>query len=86
MNPEIEKLRLEIDEIDKFILEKVLERKRIVEKIFAIKKRENINIFDPEREKEIIATLKREFTDLEEDFIERLLLEILNDSKRAASK
>ena len=55
MNDELKELRKEIDRIDKQIISLIDERMKISLKVGETKKKNNIPIFDPEREKEVIA-------------------------------
>ena len=54
MNEELNELRKYIDNIDKQIVNLIEERMKISVKVAEIKKKNNIEIFDPKREKEII--------------------------------
>ncbi len=55
----LERYREEIDRIDEQILELLLKRQNIAEKIGKIKKSLGLEIFDPAREKEVIERLSR---------------------------
>jgi len=59
MNPEINKIREKINEIDKNILKLLNERASLSKKIVDIKIKKNLPVCDPEREKNIIETLKK---------------------------
>ncbi|MCX7845342.1 MAG: prephenate dehydratase [Dictyoglomaceae bacterium] len=59
MKNDLEKLREEIDEIDKKILELINKRALLALKIGEIKKVNNLAPFDPLREKEILEKLKK---------------------------
>lgn len=56
MNEELIKLRNEIDRIDKQIINLIDERMKISLMVGETKKKNNIPIFDPKREKEVIAS------------------------------
>ncbi|PNV79030.1 MAG: prephenate dehydratase [Dictyoglomus turgidum] len=59
MKEDLEKLRKEIDEIDKKILELINKRASLALEIGRIKKENNISYFDPLREKEILERLEK---------------------------
>lgn len=54
----IEANRRKLDEIDDVIITKLLERFEVTKEIGKIKKNHNIEIFQPEREKAIIDSIK----------------------------
>jgi chorismate mutase len=56
-NPELERLRAEIDRVDRQIIELVAQRVRIVLQVGDIKRRYGIDVYDPERERSLIACL-----------------------------
>lgn len=79
---EINNLRLDINRIDREIIELMIERKSISEKIINIKNQHNISVYDKKRELEIISSLKEEFKNLVKPaLIDSVLREILFYSK-----
>ena len=54
---ELELMRKKIDEIDEKLLVLFKERLEVSKQIGILKKKYKMNIFDPEREKQIISTL-----------------------------
>jgi 3-deoxy-7-phosphoheptulonate synthase / chorismate mutase len=58
---QISKLRIQIDEVDKKILESLKERKEIIKKIKEAKNEENISIKDPAREKKVLEKAEDEY-------------------------
>ncbi|OQX82197.1 MAG: prephenate dehydratase [Candidatus Omnitrophica bacterium 4484_70.1] len=75
----INSLRKKIDRIDNEIVRLLLERAEIVKKISVIKKRKNLDIFSPEREKKILERLKKVSSSiLKESDIELIFKEIFS--------
>jgi 3-deoxy-7-phosphoheptulonate synthase len=82
MKQEINTLRNNVDVIDKNIINLLIERKALTDRIINIKKSLNISVFDNVREVEIINNLKNEFSDtLNPKLIEHVLREVLFYSK-----
>ncbi len=80
----IKHLRRHIDRIDTVIITALAERMSLMPEIADYKKKNNIAVFDEEREVEIMKTLKSIAKEqgLEEGFVEEVFLSILNESKR----
>ena len=78
---ELEKLREEIDEIDNEILDLLNSRGEIVKKVGAVKKNLNLEVFQPQREKEIIDRLKNKAKTLKKSSIEAIWKEIMGACK-----
>lgn len=79
---EINNLRLGINSIDKEIINLLVSRKSLSDKIIKIKKSQNLSVYDKQRELEIISSLTSEFGDiLNPSLIEKILREILFYSK-----
>ncbi|HCX65568.1 MAG TPA: chorismate mutase [Eubacteriaceae bacterium] len=78
----LDRLRKEIDEIDRDMLELFRRRMKVVREVAAYKKENNMEIFRPEREQEIIekyrARVSQEEKDLAEEFI-RAVMKISKD-------
>ncbi|GAB1370064.1 hypothetical protein MASR1M45_01220 [Candidatus Kapaibacterium sp.] len=82
MNEEIRKLRAEIDNIDKNIIDLLTFRKELSDKIISEKKCNNISVYDRQRELEIVDKLKSEFSqNINPQLIEGVFREILFYSK-----
>ena len=77
---EIDKFRKDIDNIDKKILDLLNMRGEIVKKIGTYKKKNNIEIYQPAREKEIIDKLKN-LSNLKPSSIESIWKEIMGACK-----
>ena len=85
---DIEELRMQIDGIDRRILEMHKERASVVSKIADIKRTKKIGILDVKREEEIQRNAKKtaEELSLSPAFVERLVGIVLEESKRVQSK
>ena len=55
----LEEIRVKLDEIDKELVEVVAKRIALIPSVAEYKKENNVAIYDPEREKEIIFAKKR---------------------------
>ncbi|MFX0000795.1 MAG: chorismate mutase [Candidatus Hodarchaeota archaeon] len=78
---ELEKLRKDIDKIDNKIIELLGKRGIIAQKIGTLKRRLNKDIFQPQREKEIIEGIKRKSTVLKAISVEAIWREIIDACK-----
>ncbi len=76
----IELLRREIDGIDRGILKLLEERVKVARKIGGIKRKEDMEIEDVEREEEILRGIL-DSTDLDRGFIEELFKKIIGYCK-----
>ena len=83
---EIDKLRKDIDDIDQKLLDLLNNRGKIVKKIGDYKKKNNMEIFQPGREKEVIDRLKKLTTILAPDNIESIWKEIMGACKAIEGK
>ncbi|PYV85975.1 MAG: chorismate mutase [Acidobacteria bacterium] len=80
---EIADWRKRIDEIDAQLAELLCERSRCVIEIGKIKRRQNLPVYDPEREKEILARIMKDNRGpLESKALKRLFERILDESRR----
>lgn len=78
---ELELMRKKIDEIDDKLLVLFRERLEVSKKIGLIKKKNNIKIFDPEREQEIIDNSLKNISGTERIYIEKFLRNLMDISK-----
>jgi chorismate mutase len=79
----IEDWRTRIDEIDRKLLELLQERARFVIEVGKIKSREHIDVFDPERERQIILNILRENRGpLEDDALRRIFERLIDECRR----
>ena len=76
LSEELQELRKEIDTIDKQIVNLIDERMKISVKVGETKKKYNAPIFDPKREKEVIAS---KINLLENKELSNLITTIYND-------
>jgi monofunctional chorismate mutase len=82
-NKNIQKLRKEIDCIDNRIVNLLERRLRVIKKISGLKKKNNIAVFDKEREVEIIKNVKSKTSPEFREFVSAVFEEILTKSKQA---
>lgn len=83
---ELNLLRKKIDEIDDKLLILLKERLAVSKKIGEIKKRNNMPIYDPMREQEIIEMSIKDFSDEEKIHAVRFLRTLMHISKEVQSK
>ena len=85
-NNELEHLRKEINEIDNNILNLLQQRQQVSIKIGEYKKRNNLPIFDSNREDKLLERLKslnmKSIFKLDNDFIKETWCNIMNYSKK----
>jgi chorismate mutase/prephenate dehydratase len=74
-------LRKKIDKIDNKIIKLLNDRGKIVREIGTIKKQSNLDIFQPEREKDVIQRMKMRSTILKNMSIEAIWREIIDACK-----
>jgi chorismate mutase len=55
--PELEQLRVSIDEVDRKILDLIAERVRLVLAVGDVKRERNMPVYDPDRERRILDRL-----------------------------
>ena len=79
----IEDWRKRIDEIDVKLLELLNDRTRCVIEVGKIKKAQNVRIYDPEREREILRRMKEQNRGpLDEEGLQRLFERIIDECRR----
>ena len=79
----IEDWRKRIDEIDGKLLELLNERTRCVIEVGKIKKAQNVRIYDPEREREILRRMKEQNRGpLDEEGLQRLFERVIDECRR----
>ena len=83
---ELNLLRKKIDEIDDKLLIWLKERLAVSKKIGEIKKKNNMPIYDPVREQEIIEMSIKDFSDEEKIHAVRFLRTLMHISKEVQSK
>lgn len=81
---DLDNLRLQINEIDNSILELIQKRMDISIKVGEYKKKNNMEVFDPKREKDLITRLSSQ-NSLDEEFITEIWNSIMNYSKKLQS-
>ena len=81
---QLEDLREKIDRVDTLLLKIIAKRQEIVKMIADIKKKENLEIFQPEREKQLIVKRMELAADLDVDpkFVFNLFQKILENSRQ----
>ncbi|ALF23290.1 chorismate mutase [Fusobacterium nucleatum subsp. nucleatum ATCC 23726] len=83
---ELELMRKKIDEIDDKLLVLFKERLEVSKKIGLLKKKNKIEIFDPQREQEIIDSCTKNISEDERIYIEKFLRNLMDISKEVQSK
>ena len=79
----IEDWRKRIDEIDRKLLELFNDRTRCVIEIGRIKKAENVGVYDPQRERDILRRMKAEnHGPLDEEGLQRLFECVIDECRR----
>jgi len=79
-------MRKKIDEIDDKLLVLFKERLEVSKKIGLLKKKNKIEIFDPQREQEIIDSYTKNISEDERIYIEKFLRNLMDISKEVQSK
>jgi chorismate mutase len=80
---EIADWRKRIDEIDAQLADLLCERSRCVIEIGRVKRQQNLPVYDPQREREILTRImKNNRGPLESDALKRLFERILDESRR----
>jgi len=79
-------MRKKIDEIDDKLLVLFKERLEVSKKIGLLKKKNKIEIFDPQREQEIIDSCTKNISEDERIYIEKFLRNLMDISKEVQSK
>lgn len=86
MNDEdkIKQIRRHIDRIDTVIITALAERMSLIPEVAEYKRKNNVPIFDEEREVEIMSNLKKIASQhgLDESFVEEIFLSCFNEAKR----
>ena len=83
---ELELMRKKIDEIDDKLLALFKERLEVSKKIGLLKKKYKMEIFDPQREQEIIDGCTQNISEDEKEYIEKFLRNLMDISKEVKSK
>jgi chorismate mutase-like protein len=79
----IEDWRVRIDEIDRKLLELLNERTGCVIEIGKLKKAQNVRVYDPERERDILRRMKAENKGpLDEEGLQRLFERVIDECRR----
>ena len=83
---ELELMRIKIDEIDDRLLALFKERLEVSKKIGLLKKKYKMEIFDPQREQEIIDGCTQNISEDEKVYVEKFLRNLMDISKEVQSK
>ena len=83
---ELELMRKKIDEIDEKLLVLFKERLEVSKKIGLLKKKYKMEIFDPQREQEIIDGCTQNISEDEKVYVEKFLRNLMDISKEVQSK
>ncbi len=81
---ELEDLRKQIDELDCELLEVISRRLAIMPMVADVKREQNAPVNQEDRERELMANIRRKADEvgLDPDFVERIMTEIIAESKR----
>ena len=83
----IEDWRAKIDELDQRLLKLLSERAEYVLAVGRIKNERNLEVFDPERERQIIRSILRENKGpLDEDALRRIFQCVIDECRRIEDK
>ncbi len=81
--PELEALRKSIDELDGRILELVAERVKVVLAVGQFKRENNLAVYDPDRERNMLDRLcSRAPEPLDGDTVRRIFERLIDESRR----
>ena len=81
--PELESLRREIDEVDRQILALVATRVKIVLRVGDIKRAMDLEVYDPERERRLLARLTELAPEpLDATTVRRIFERLIDESRR----
>ena len=83
---ELELMRKKIDEIDDKLLALFKERLEVSKKIGLLKKKYKMEIFDPQREQEIIDGCTQNISEDEKVYVEKFLRNLMDIRKEVQSK
>ena len=83
---ELELMRKKIDEIDDKLLALFKERLEVSKKIGLLKKKHKMEIFDPQREQEIIDGCTQNISEDKKVYVEKFLRNLMDISKEVQSK
>ncbi|PHH99210.1 chorismate mutase [Fusobacterium polymorphum] len=83
---ELELMRKKIDEIDDKLLALFKERLEVSKKIGLLKKKYKMEIFDPQREQEIIDGCTQNISEDEKVYVEKFLRNLMDISKEVQLK
>ena len=79
----IEDWRKRIDEIDQKLLELLNDRSRCAIEIGKIKRAQNVRVYDPERERDILRRMKEQNPGpLDEEGLQRLFERVIDECRR----
>lgn len=82
----LDDLRIEIDKIDKELVELFENRMEVVKKVGEWKKQNNVEIFDPEREKKVLDKVSSYLKDSSKEMELRKWFQLLMDISKREQK
>jgi chorismate mutase len=81
--PELDALRVAIDQVDRSILELVAERVRLVLRVGDYKRQNGLPVYDPERERSLLERLSSAPpSPLDGDTVRRVFERLIDESRR----
>ncbi|MGC4091816.1 MAG: chorismate mutase [Polyangiaceae bacterium] len=82
-SPELDTLRIEIDKVNRGILELLQERVRLVLAVGDYKRRNSLPVYDPERERSLLERLSSAArAPLDGDTVRRVFERLIDESRR----
>ena len=81
---DLKSLRKKIDEIDDELVDVISRRISLMPEVAEVKRRENVGIDQQDREKEVIDNIRKKAGEngLDQDFMEKIMSEIITESKK----
>lgn len=81
---ELEDLRKQIDELDCELLEVISRRLALMPRVADVKREQNASVNQEDRERELMANMRKmaQEREMSPDFVERIMREIIAESKR----
>lgn len=81
---DLKSLRKKIDEIDDELVDVISRRLSLMPEIAEVKRRENVGIDQQDREREVIVNIRKKAGEngLDQDFMEKIMSEIITESKK----
>jgi len=81
---DLKSLRKKIDEIDDELVDVISRRISLMPEVAEVKRRENVGIDQQDREREVMVNIRKKALEkgLDQDFMEKIMSEIITESKK----